>query len=71
MGANLAIQAVMLLLGNLPQAIKTGEEVFAFVTSGVASMTTAIGNRTNVTTEELLALVKKIADQHNEIASIA
>ena len=70
MGAQIATQAVLLLLGNLPQAISTAEEVFAFVTKGIASLTKAIGDKTDVTTDELLALVKKIASQHDAIQAI-
>lgn len=71
MGAQVATQALLLLLGNLPQAITTAEEVFAFVTKGIGSMTAAIGSREDVTTAELLALVKTIADQHRQIQDIA
>lgn len=69
MSAQLATQAVLLLLANLPSAVDTAEKVFAFVTSGIASITEAVGDAT-VTNDELLALVKKAVDQHVAIQAI-
>ena len=70
MGAQIAVQAVLLLLGNLPQAVTSAEEVFAFVSKGIVSITAAVGSKADVTTDELLALVKQVADQHTAIQAI-
>jgi hypothetical protein len=69
MGAQVATQAVLLLLANLPAAITTAQQVFAFVVKGIASITEAIGDK-DVTNAELLALVQKIAVQHSQIQAI-
>jgi hypothetical protein len=69
MGAELAITAVTLLLENLPAVVDTGEKVFAFVTKGISSISEAVGDK-DVTNEELVALVQKIASQHEAIQAI-
>jgi hypothetical protein len=69
MGAQVATQAVLLLLANLPAAISTATQVFTFVTHGIASLTEAIGDK-DVTKEELLALIQRISAQHATIAAI-
>jgi len=69
MGTQVATQAVLLLLANLPAAISTAAQVFTFVTHGVAALTEATSGK-DVTKEELLALVQKIASQHAAIAAL-
>lgn len=69
MGAQVATQAVLLLLANLPTAVQTAQQVFAFVTKGIASMTEAIGDR-DVTNEELIELCKKVVAQSAAIQAI-
>jgi hypothetical protein len=69
MGAQVATQAVLLLLANLPTAISTATQVFTFVTHGIASLKEAVGDK-DVTKEDLLALVQRIAAQHAAIQAI-
>jgi hypothetical protein len=69
MGAQVATQAVLLLLANLPAAISTATQVFTFVTHGIASLKEAIGDK-DVTKEQLLALIQRISAQHATIAAI-
>ncbi|MBI1213941.1 MAG: hypothetical protein GC190_20970 [Alphaproteobacteria bacterium] len=69
MGAQVATQAVLLLLANLPTAISTATQVFAFVTHGIESLKEAVGDK-QVTKEELLALVQRIVTQHATIAAL-
>jgi len=69
MGAQVATQAVLLLLANLPTAISTATQVFSFVAHGIASLKEAVADK-EVTAEELLALVQRIAAQHAAIAAL-
>jgi len=69
MGAQVATQAVLLLLANLPTAISTATQVFTFVTHGIASLKEAVGDK-DVTPEELHALIQRIATQHATIAAL-
>lgn len=69
MGPQVATQAVLLLLANLPAAISTAAQVFAFITQGIAALHEATADKT-VTRDELLALVQKIAAQHAAIAAL-
>jgi hypothetical protein len=69
MDAKSATQAVLLLLANLPAAISTATQVFAFVANGVASLREAMADE-EVTDQELLELVQKIAAQHATIAAL-
>ena len=69
MGTQVATQAVLLFLANLPTAISTATQVFTFVTQGIASLKEAVGDK-EVTKDELLALVQRIAAQHATIAAL-
>jgi hypothetical protein len=69
MGAQVATQAVLLLLANLPTAISTATQVFTFVMHGIASLKEAVGDA-QPTKEELLALVQQIAAQHATIEAL-
>ena len=69
MGAQVATQAVLLLLANLPTAISTATQVFTFVAHGIASLKEAVGDK-QPTKDELLALVQRIAAQHATIEAL-
>lgn len=69
MGSQVATQAVLLLLSNLPAAISTATQVFTFVTHGIASLKEAIGDE-EVTREELTTLIDKIVLQHATIEAL-
>lgn len=69
MGAQIATQAVLLLLGNLPAAIDTAEKVFAFMIKGISSISEAVRDK-DVTDDDLLALVRKEAEQYAKIMAI-
>jgi hypothetical protein len=69
MGAQIATQAILILLGNLPAAYDTATKVFAFVSTGIASITAAVGDK-DVTDDELLALVRKEAENYAKIMAI-
>lgn len=64
-----AIAAIRLLLDNAPAIITTGEEIFAFVSKGIAMLSDAIGSK-DATPEQLKALVLAIVAMHNAIAAI-
>lgn len=64
-----ASSAVQLLLANLPAIISTGEEVFSFVTKGIAQLEAAISGKA-VTPEQLNTLILAIVALHNAIAAI-
>jgi hypothetical protein len=69
MGAQVATQALLLLLANLPTAVSTATQVFSFVAHGIASLEEAVSDK-DVSADELLALVQRIATQHATIAAL-
>ena len=54
MGTQVATQAVLLLLANLPTAVSTATQVFSFVAHGIASLKEAVSDK-DVSADELLA----------------
>ena len=69
MGTQVATQAVLLLLANLPTAVSTATQVFSFVAHGIASLKEAVSDK-DVSADELLVLVQRIATQHATIAAL-
>ena len=70
MGAEAIVALISQVIMNLPAAISTGKEVLDLINSSYRKLEDAIGNRTDVTPDEIDELIQRLVINDLKIQSL-